>query len=73
MRSDSVCPCWKRTRKKERRDTDRPIPEAFDDETPDEGPVPGDRDRGEAAFLLEVVGILASKRRQRGLIDLRLW
>jgi hypothetical protein len=55
------------------RDTDRPIPEAFDDQTPDEGPVPCDRDRGEAAFLLEVVGILASKRRQRGLIDLRLW
>ena len=54
-------------------DTDRPVPEAFDDETPDEGPVPGDRDRGEAAFFLEVVGILASERRQRGLVGRRLW
>ena len=36
-------------------DTDRPVPEAFDEETPDEGPVMGDRHRGEAAFFLEVV------------------
>ena len=54
-------------------DTDRSIPEAFDDETPDEGPVPGDRYRGKAAFFLEVFGILASERRQRGLVCRRLW
>ena len=54
-------------------DRDRPVPEAFDEETPDEGPVPGDRDRSQAAFFLEVVGILASERRQRGLVCRRLW
>jgi hypothetical protein len=54
-------------------DADRPIPEAFDEETPDEGPVPGDRSRGKAAFLLEVVDILASERRQWGLVGRWLW
>jgi hypothetical protein len=49
-------------------DIDRPVPEPFDDETPDIGPVPGDRYRSKAAFFLNVVGILASERRQRRLV-----
>ena len=53
-------------------DTDRPIPEAFDEETPGEVPVMGDRYRGKAAFFLEVVLILPTERRQGRLVCRRL-
>src|SRR5262249_55427112 len=53
--------------------SDRSVPEVFDDETPDERPVAGDCDRGQAAFVLEMMGELASERGQRGLVGRRLW
>ena len=54
------------------RTADRTVPEAFDEEAADEGPVPADRDRSQAAFFLEVVGILASELRQWRLVYRRL-
>ncbi len=54
-------------------DTDRCVPKAFDDETPGELPVMGDRYRGKTAFFLEVVLILLAERRQWGLVDHRFW
>ena len=54
-------------------DTDRAIPEAFDEEAPGEVPVMGDRYRGEAAFFLEVVLILPTEGRHRRFVSHRLW
>ena len=54
-------------------DTDRRVPKAFDDETPGELPVMGDRYRGKTAFFLEVVLILPAERRQRRLVCRWFW
>src|SRR5262249_28359289 len=49
------------------------VPEAFDDETPNERPIPRDRHRGKAALFLEVVLIPLLECLQRGLIQGRHW
>jgi hypothetical protein len=53
-------------------DTDRRVPEAFDEETPDETPVIGDRDRSKAAFFLQVVLVLSAEDGQGRLVCCRL-